>query len=240
MKLSARSDLEMLAARYAADGAVSVPDFLSPAAAEELAMELTGADLWVEIFRAGEKVYEMPHAQFLALPDAQKDELRRKIEDAARGGLQYRYRAIRVSEDAAERMARGLAVDRFADLLNLPSTIGLLRTITGSASLDFADAQATDYRAGDFLTTHDDAIEGKNRVAAYVYSLTSHWQADWGGLLLFERGAEVTGFVPDYNVLRLFAVPSTHHVSYVAPWVDARRLSVTGWLRSRVSGQSGA
>ena len=240
MKLSARSDFEMLAARYAADGAVSVPDFLSPAAAEELAMELTGADLWVEIFRAGAKVYEMPHAQFLALPDAQKDELRRKIEDAARGGLQYRYRAIRVSEDAAERTTRGLAVDRFADLLNLPSTIGLLRTITGSASLDFADAQATDYRAGDFLTTHDDAIEGKNRVAAYVYSLTSHWQADWGGLLLFERGAEVTGFVPDYNVLRLFAVPSTHHVSYVAPWVDARRLSVTGWLRSRVSGQSGA
>ena len=240
IELNPRPDAPLLAARYATEGAVSVPGFLSPASAEELAAELEQAELWVEIFRAGAKVYEMPHAQFLALPDAQKDELRRKIEDAARGGLQYRYRAIRVSEDAAERMARGLAVDRFADLLNLPSTIGLLRTITGSASLDFADAQATDYRAGDFLTTHDDAIEGKNRVAAYVYSLTSHWQADWGGLLLFERGAEVTGFVPDYNVLRLFAVPSTHHVSYVAPWVDARRFSVTGWLRSRVSGQSGA
>ncbi|WP_126176270.1 2OG-Fe(II) oxygenase [Tsuneonella rigui] len=240
IELNPRPDAPLLAARYATEGAVSVPGFLSPASAEELAAELAQAELWVEIFRAGEKVYEMPHAQFLALPAAQKDELRRKIEDAARGGLQYRYRAIRVSEDAAERMTRGLALDRFADALNAPATIDLLRTITGSASLDFADAQATDYRAGDFLTTHDDAIEGKNRVAAYVYSLTSHWQADWGGLLLFERGAEVTGFVPDYNVLRLFAVPSTHHVSYVAPWVDARRLSVTGWLRSRVSGQSGA
>ena len=235
-----RTDLPALAARYAAEGAVSVPDFLSPVAADDLSAELEQADLWVEIFRAGAKVYEMPHAQFLVVPAAQKDELRRKIEDAARGGLQYRYRAIRVAETAAERARRGLAVDRFADVLNAPATIDLLRTITGSASLDFADAQATDYRAGDFLTTHDDAIEGKNRVAAYVFGLTSHWQADWGGLLLFERGAEVTGFIPDFNVLRLFAVPSTHHVSYVAPWVDARRLSVTGWLRSGVPGQSGA
>ena len=240
IELAPRADAQLLATRYVADGAVSVPGFLSHGGVEEIAAELAQADLWVEIFRAGAKVYEMPHAQFLALPGAQKDELRRKIEDAARGGLQYRYRAIRVAEDQAVRAARGLALDRFADVLNLPSTIELLRTITGSASLDFADAQATDYRAGDFLTTHDDAIEGKNRVAAYVYSLTSHWQADWGGLLLFERDAEVAGFVPEFNVLRLFAVPSTHHVSYVAPWVDARRLSVTGWLRSGVPGQSGA
>jgi Rps23 Pro-64 3,4-dihydroxylase Tpa1-like proline 4-hydroxylase len=240
LELASRTDTQALATRYAATGSVSVPMFLSLPSAEELKTELTHAELWVEIFRAGAKVYEMPHAQFVALPQAQKDELRRMVEDAARGSLQYRYRAIRVAEEPAERAGRGLALDRFADLLNDPATIALLRTITGSSLVDFADAQATDYRAGDFLTTHDDAIEGKNRLAAYVYSLTTGWQADWGGLLLFERGEEVTGFVPDFNVLRLFAVPSTHHVSYVAPWVDARRLSITGWLRSGAPGQSGA
>ena len=240
MELADRTDTRALASRYAAAGAVSVPMFLTPSSVEELQGELAQADVWVEIFRAGTKVYEMPHAQFVSLPDAQKDELRRMVEDAARGSLQYRYRAIRVGEEPIERARRGLALDRFADLLNEPATIELFRTITGSPAVDFADAQATDYRARDFLTAHDDAIEGKNRLAAYVYSLTSHWQADWGGLLLFERGADVTGFVPDFNVLRLFAVPSTHHVSYVAPWVDARRLSVTGWLRSGVPGQSGA
>jgi Rps23 Pro-64 3,4-dihydroxylase Tpa1-like proline 4-hydroxylase len=44
----------------------------------------------------------------------------------------------------------------------------------------------------------------------------------------------VSGFIPDFNVLRLFSVPQTHHVSYVAPWAAERRLSITGWLRTAV------
>jgi SM-20-related protein len=236
ISLTPRSDLGALAQRFAQGGAVSIPALLPPGQAAELARELAETQLWVEIFRAGEKVYEMPHAQFLALSPAQKDDLRRMVEDAARDGLQYRYRAIRVSEDAKERARRGLAIDRFADLLNAPETLDLLRAIVGTPAIGLADAQATDYRAGDFLTTHDDAIEGKNRVAAYVYSLTTGWQADWGGLLLLETGEAVSGFIPEFNTLRLFSVPTRHHVSYVAPWVTARRLSITGWLRGTGSG----
>ncbi|MGX7953219.1 2OG-Fe(II) oxygenase [Tsuneonella sp. HG249] len=235
LSLAPRIDLPGLSMHFARSGAVSVPGLLPGDEASALARELAGTDAWIEIFRAGEKVYEMPHAEFLRLADHQKTELQRMIENAARTGLQYRYRAIRVSEEPTSRTARGMLLDRFNDLLNSAETIALMRGITGSDAISFADAQATDYRARDFLTTHDDAIEGKNRVAAYVYGLTSGWQADWGGLLLFEKGDAVTGFVPDFNVLRIFSVPSKHHVSYVAPWVQARRLSITGWLRHSAS-----
>jgi Rps23 Pro-64 3,4-dihydroxylase Tpa1-like proline 4-hydroxylase len=230
--LATRTDIDALASRFARDGAVSIPRWLDDRSATALATELAGATSWIEIFRAGEKVYEMSHADYMALPADQKDELRKRVEDAARAGLQYRYRAIRVSENAGERAARGLVLDRFADLLNAPATIELLHSITAMQDIAFADAQATDYRAGDFLTTHDDAVEGKNRLAAYVFGLTGRWQADWGGLLLFESGTEVRGFVPGFNVLRVFSVPAKHHVSYVPPWVEERRLSVTGWLRA--------
>lgn len=238
LSLSPRPDLDDLKVEFVSRGAVSIRDFLTPSDARELASELASADDWLEIFRAGEKVYEMPHLHFLGLPATEQRKLREMVEDAARSGLQYRYRSIRVDEAAAGRTRRGLVLDKFADLLNAPPTIAMLRAILGQNAIGFADAQATDYRAGDFLTTHDDAVEGKNRQAAYVFGLTERWQADWGGLLLFEDGDRIEGFVPDFNVLRIFKVPRRHHVSYVAPWVEARRLSVTGWLRAGVPNDS--
>jgi Rps23 Pro-64 3,4-dihydroxylase Tpa1-like proline 4-hydroxylase len=225
-------DLSVLHSRYAGGGSVSIPGFLPTQEAEALAAELVRSTDWLEIFRAGDNVYEMPEAAYVALDDARKDALRAKVEAAARHELQYRYRALRVAEDQSARAARGLLVDRFADRMNSPPVLQFLRSVTGRDDIVFADAQATDYRGGDFLTTHDDAIEGKDRVAAYVFSLTRRWQADWGGLLMFEDGERVSGFIPDFNALRLFSVPSTHHVSFVVPWADERRLSITGWLRS--------
>jgi Rps23 Pro-64 3,4-dihydroxylase Tpa1-like proline 4-hydroxylase len=202
-----------------------------PDQAMALSSELLGSELWLEIFRSGEKVFEMPHTAFLALPDSERRRLRNVVQNAARKELQYRYRSIRVAETQIERATRGLLLDQFADLLNASATLALLQSITGEPEIDFADSQATDYRAGDFLTNHDDLVEGKRRLAAYVFGLTSVWQADWGGLLLFDSDHEIDGYVPDFNVLRLFRVPRRHHVSYVAPWVQMRRISITGWLR---------
>lgn len=232
LRLAPRPDMPSLTTRYAASGSASIPELLPAAQAQQVWQELHAADSWTEIFRAGDKVYEMPAAAFAALGETTKAELQARIEEAARHGLQYRYRSIRVSEAPAIRTKRGLMIDRFADLMNQPATLDILRAITGRQEIAFADAQGTDYRAGDFLTSHDDDTTGKHRVAAYVFSLTSHWQADWGGLLMFEDGKSVSGFVPDFNVLRLFTVPRRHHVSIVAPWVEERRLSITGWLRS--------
>lgn len=213
-------------------GALSISGLVPVAAAEALARELSESQAWLEIFRGEGEVYEMPTAAFDVLDEDRKLNLTRMIQAAARKGLQYRYRAIRTSEQPDERERGGRLLDAFVSFLNSGPVLSLLRRITGIDGIDLADGQATDFRAGDFLTTHNDAIEGKNRLAAYVYGLTPSWRADWGGLLLLEKGAAVEGFVPAFNDLRIFSVPTAHHVSLVAPWVEERRLSVTGWLRA--------
>ena len=109
-----------------------------------------------------------------------------------------------------------------------------LRTITGSAEIEYADAQATAYAPGDFLTVHDDAVEGKFRRAAYVFGLTPVWRLEWGGLLLFHGsdGHVDCGWVPTFNTLNLFKVPQLHSVSEVTQAAAYRRYAITGWLRA--------
>ncbi|MCX7556347.1 2OG-Fe(II) oxygenase [Xanthomonadaceae bacterium JHOS43] len=102
-------------------------------------------------------------------------------------------------------------------------------------SIAFAVGQVARYRRGHFLTLHDDFAEGKHRLAAYVPGLTLDWGADCGGQLQFlDRHGEVEDvFIPGFNVLSVFKVPSLHLVTTVAPHVSHPRLSITGWLRTR-------
>ena len=111
--------------------------------------------------------------------------------------------------------------------------LALLRRIIGDDSIARVDGQATRYLGGHFLTAHDDNVTGKNRVAAYVLSLTPAWRTEWGGLLQFHDNAgDVSGaFAPCFNALHLFRVPQLHSVTYVTPFAGAPRYSVTGWLR---------
>ena len=119
--------------------------------------------------------------------------------------------------------------------LNGADFLELAREITGIEGIDFADAQATLYRGGDFLTVHDDDVPGTKRLAAYVLSFTPVWRPEWGGLLEFlDRSSQIEmGYMPGFNTLKLFRVPMAHHVSMVAPYGGYGRYSITGWLRSR-------
>jgi Rps23 Pro-64 3,4-dihydroxylase Tpa1-like proline 4-hydroxylase len=113
------------------------------------------------------------------------------------------------------------------------SMLDLLRAVTGYEGLTFTDGQTTAYDHGDFLTGHDDAVAGKNRLAAYVYGLTPYWRIEYGGLLLFHGANDrtATAEVPRFNSLDLFKVPRQHSVSTVTPSAPHRRFAVTGWLR---------
>ncbi len=119
--------------------------------------------------------------------------------------------------------------------LNGPEFLGLTRQVTGLDQIALADAQATLYRPGQFLTIHNDDKPGPNRLVAYVLSLTTAWRPEWGGLLEFigEDGQVEAGYVPNFNSLRLFRIPTKHCVSHVAPYANAGRYSITGWLRGR-------
>lgn len=230
--LAADIDTAALAAAFAARRRVRIARFLSEPGAAMLADALAAEQRWRHVFNAGAKVYEVSRADLAAMADADRARLHGALRESARDGFQYRYDAIRVPDDAAERRASGTLLDRFALFMTSAPVVALLSAITGAEGVDLIDAQATAYRPGDVLTAHDDAVAGKGRQAAYVFGLTRDWRDEWGGLLLFhdEDGAGAYQ-VPRFNTLDLFAVPQPHSVSEVASFAGGERLSVTGWLR---------
>jgi Rps23 Pro-64 3,4-dihydroxylase Tpa1-like proline 4-hydroxylase len=123
---------------------------------------------------------------------------------------------------------------RVQEFLNSREFLEFARDVTGMGDIAFADAQATLFRPGHFLTQHDDEVEGKNRRAAYVLSFTRRWRPDWGGILEFidSDGHVAEGYTPRFNALNLIRVPQRHAVSYVVPWAVEGRYSITGWLRA--------
>jgi SM-20-related protein len=228
-------DAKALAARFKADGKLQIPDFLEQGCAERFFESLRGRDDWALIVNQDDKSFDLDRKAQAALSDEQRLALDQAVYAGARYGFQFRYEAIRVPDGEKERRKLRDPLASFASFLSSPAVVNFLRTVTGKAGIDFADAQATAYGPGHFLTAHDDEVAGKKRHAAYVFNLTPVWRVDWGGLLLFHGpdGHVTRGFTPSFNALNIFAVPQPHSVSMVAPFAANRRYSVTGWLRGR-------
>ena len=233
-RLNPALDADALAARFRAAGRLHIPDVLDPEGAARLHGLLRASHEWRLVLNQGDKVFELDRAAQAALDLTARARLEAAVHAAARYDFQYMFESIRVPDEDEARRQRGDGLADFARFLSSPETVALLRHITGRPAIDFADAQATAYGLGHFLSAHDDAVAGKNRQAAYVYGLSPAWRPEWGGLLLF-HGADghiEEAYVPMFNSLTLFAVPQAHSVSMVAPFAAARRYSVTGWLRS--------
>jgi hypothetical protein len=229
-------DVGALRARFEARGRLQIADFLAGDMARRLAEALAADRRWVYVINGTNTVFEIPRASYDQLPAAERTQIESAVFAAAARGFQFRYETIRVADEIAAREASGTLLDSFARFMNAADTIALIAAVTGMDDVVFADAQATRYVSGDFLTRHDDNVAGKHRRLAYVLGLTAEWRAEWGGLLLFTDpdGVVVDTIVPRFNALSLFAVPQPHSVSYVAPSAPHARVSVTGWLRSRV------
>ncbi len=159
----------------------------------------------------------------------------RSDPQAARDGFQFRVRfADRIGRSGG-RVAHGdCCLTGLIAALNHPDSLATFRAITGErARSALVNGQATRYLPGHFLTSHDDGIDGEDRVAAYVINLTKGWRADWGGMLQFHNAAGdiPLALKPGFNTIHLFRVPQMHSVSYVAPFAGAPRYAITGWLR---------
>lgn len=232
--LPPRSDLAALQDGFARNGFVQIPDLLSPGDAAALHAELRGRKDWVQVLTTDRGFAELDRATRASMSAAQREALDTAVYARARTGFQYRYETIRVPDDRAARLASDDLLCALAIFLSSNPVLDLLRQVTGSTDMLFADAQATAYAPGDFLTGHDDAFKGKNRRAAYVLNLTPTWRIEWGGLLLFHGadGHVTRGLVPSFNTLNIFGVPLMHSVSEVTRASPYRRYSVTGWLRA--------
>lgn len=229
-------DVDALRTRFAGAGRLRIENFISEDLATALADALADDPRWLFVINGGASVFEIPRANYDALEAGERARIEAAVLASAAREFQFRYETIRVADDAADRSRSATLLDRFAEFMCAPDTLSLLSAITGATDIVFADAQATRYRPGDFLTRHDDNVAGKHRRLAYVLGLTPEWRAEWGGLLTFTdpAGDVAETIVPRFGALSLFAVPQPHSVSYVAPSAPHPRVSVTGWLRSRL------
>lgn len=233
-RLNPALDPGALALQFAAGGRLQIRDFLRREDAEALHAECRAREDWRQIVNSGGSVYDLDRPTRAAMSAAQAEALDLAVYAGAREGFQHRYEAIRVPDEQAARQESDDPFAKFALWLSEGAARDFLRTVIGRSELAFADAQATAYSPGDFLTGHDDDVEGKGRLAAYVFGLTPQWRPEWGGLLLFHdaEGDIERGLTPRFNTLNLFAVPQLHSVSMVTRSAPFRRYAVTGWLRA--------
>jgi hypothetical protein len=229
-------DVAALSAMFARNGRLQIVDFLEEGSAKALYGALAGSAAWRLAANRGEQVIDFTPETTANWGPEGWSKLQRAVAMGGRFGFQFLYEVIRLpkpdSAQPAEPVLPLLAA--FADFMSSPAVVAFLRAVTGDETIGFADAHASRYSPGHFLSTHDDRIVSQGRRAAYSLNLTPEWRPDWGGLLLFydTAGNVVRGYTPGFNILNLFAVPQAHSVSYVTPLAGAPRYAVTGWLRT--------
>jgi Rps23 Pro-64 3,4-dihydroxylase Tpa1-like proline 4-hydroxylase len=227
-------DPAQYAPQFAGRGRVHLPDFLDPPGAEQVHRYLAQSAAWSLVLHDGTHVREATPEQRRHADEIWEREMAAFAYARAREGFEFLYEHRKIADEPRERAADPSPVARFVDFLNSPVFLEFARRLTGQPDIMRADAQATRYRPGDFLTQHDDFDKTgrKLRRAAYVFNLTPRWQPDWGGQLQFigPDGHVAEAWVPRFNALNVFAVPQPHSVSIVSPFAVGARYSVTGWL----------
>jgi len=235
VRLSPDLDRRAISAVYARHGRVHIPALFPADVAARIYQAMVSETPWSRVVSGETRHFDFGPGGWAAVPDDKRIELAHAVHQKGRAGFAYFYDSFPVADlhEAGQHLDSYLM--RVYEFLNSESFLEFARAVTGAATIAFADAQATCYRPGDFLTAHDDGIEGKRRRAAYILNFTPAWRADWGGLLQFlDRDGHVAeAYTPAFNALNLVRVPQPHAVSYVNPLAAAARYSITGWLRER-------
>ena len=228
-------DPKALAQAFGERKRLRIQPFLVPRSAELLRSHLEGATDWRHVIKGEENVFEASADAMETMAAQARHTLEEAIYREAGHAFRFRYDTIRVPDSPAQRQDLATPLARFAQFMSSPPTLEFFRQVTGNDDICFADAQATRYRRGDFLTRHDDSVGGKDRSHAFVLGLTPQWRPEWGGLLLFNGadGGVADAHAPTFNALDLFAVGQPHSVSFVAPYAASARISITGWLRTK-------
>lgn len=233
LRLDARLQPQAIAAVFKRFGRVHVPGILTAETAVAVHRALTGPVPWTLHYNECDAVYDVPVWQVDALSEPERLALRAPIWARATTGFQYCFENFPLSDYFERGEHRDHPLMLAYELMRSDAMVAFARRITGCDEISVVDAQATRYRAGDFLTAHDDRDESKGRVAAYVLNLTPRWSSDWGGLLQFldADGHVAEAYTPAFNALNVFRVPQPHSVSFVTPFAGQPRLSITGWFR---------
>ncbi|WP_375205661.1 2OG-Fe(II) oxygenase [Hyphococcus sp.] len=236
MQLNPTLDPDALHERFKRHGRISIPKILDKADAETLCKSIEKEPRRNLVFFANGRHFDIDATGWRDFDEEKKRTTEEIIHAGAQKGFSYFYENIPIYDRWKAGSELSVPLKNAVAFLNSEPYLNFVRRVTGFDDIAFADAQATLYGPGHFLTLHNDAVEGKNRRAAFVVNLTKKWRQDWGGYLNFfdEEGHIEGAFMPTFNTLNMFAVPAAHSVGLVSPFAGAVRISITGWLRAGV------
>lgn len=189
---------------------------------------------WNLVFNHQGKHQDLNAQAVATWSDSQKEDLQTLVNQQASTGFQYLYENIPLYDIYYDNLLPNHFFNQVMAFINQESTINFFRKLLSAPEISFADAQITRFRGGHFLNTHNDDVDNKNRIAAYVINLTPNWRPDWGGALhLLDQDNQITeSFTPSFNEINIFKIPVDHYVGFVSPFAQESRISITGWLRS--------
>lgn len=225
-------DVAALAAAYRIKRRLQVRDVLVEPAAEQVLAALT-ATPWGLAYNQGDQVAELDAQAIARLTPADRSQIGAAVFQGARRGYQFLYAYYPLFRAYFTPGHPHIALFDVYEFINSQPMLDFVRALTGHSGIRWADAQATNFRAGHFLKYHTDEAPQHRRAAAYVMNFTKGWGRDWGGYLQFfnDRYDIEDGYRPVFNALNIFSVPMDHSVSMVASYAPGERLSVTGWFR---------
>ena len=223
-----------LAEAFDRDNRLQIPGILDEPSANAIYDSLAKFQHWNLVFNKSGEHVDTNASDVSAWPRSERKKLEEIVHSQAADSFQYLYETVPIYDIYHKTLLPGHFINRVFEFLNSDEFLRLMRIVTGDDSIAFADAQATCYKGGHFLTRHDDDVSEKSRRAAYVLNLSQDWNADWGGALQFfdAKGNIEYGYAPTFNALNLFRIPASHSVGLVAPFAKNSRYSITGWLRS--------
>lgn len=232
IQLNPGLDVAALAADYAVKRRLQVRDFLTEPSAEHVLGMLKQLP-WGLALNDGPRVAELDAAALARLTQADAQRIIAGVHERARTSYQFIYAYYPLFARYFRAGAAREPLFEAYEFMNSEPVLAFARALTGIPGIRWADAQATSFRAGHFLKYHTDEVPSQKRAAAYVLNLTKGWGRDWGGFLQFfdERYDVEEAYRPAWNALNVFTIPADHSVGVVAPFVQAERLSLTGWFR---------
>lgn len=232
-RLAKGLDTDALQQAFRRDRFVHIPDVLHAKSADLVYQALLQGTRWNLCFNDRGKHIDLAPETVDAMDAGQHARLRDAVYAQATSSFQYFYNNYPIFDAWHAGLNKDHALHQFYEWMNSEAFLGFARTITGFEDIAFADAQATRFASGHFLSRHDDQQAGKNRRVAYIFNFTPEWQSDWGGnlQLLDDRQHVRRGIRPVFNSLNFLAVPQDHNVSMVTPFAQGARYAITGWLR---------
>ncbi len=227
------TDAAKLKAQFEQTGRMQIRNFLKKEIAEGLRRDLQGLE-WRLVLNENGKHLDIHPVQLEQMGLENLKLIKKAAQARAATQFQYLYENYPIFDLIEAEKDVPLSIANIFAELNSESFRKRLSDLTG-LPIDFCDLQATRFRAGHFLTTHDDGVPGKNRQMAFVVNLSQRWRAGWGGCLEFTNthGDIIDSFLPLFNSLSIFKVPQPHEVTRVRPAAKSSRISLTGWFRTR-------